>query len=378
MPFTKIQRAMIRGLLAVFVAAGSFAASHDEPRVVSVAPWPEADALFHRDPRWLGSDCAYSIDLGGGRVLWLFGDTFVATSDAYKRRESKMPRNTVALQRGYDPAKADMQFYWNRRDGAPASFFPDEDWGWYWPGGGIRLDDRLLLFLVKVRRTGDGMFGFAAIGTSAVAIDNPDETPDRWHLRMTEVPPNDYNVMVGSGSVLRAGDQVLAFGSVEPGPGHNIFLVRWPLAAVRRLDFAATEWWDATAGRWTLQRELSARPVPVFGNAQTEFSVHRDARSGRFIEIQTRGFGGADLAFRSAPAPTGPWSAPQSFHRPAESSLPRVLVYAGKAHPELTGADLVVTYATNTDWDRCLDDPAIYYPRILKVTLDAAAPKVAP
>ena len=42
-------------------------------------PWPEADALFRSDPRWLGADDAYSVDLGGRRVLWLFADTFVST-----------------------------------------------------------------------------------------------------------------------------------------------------------------------------------------------------------------------------------------------------------------------------------------------------------
>lgn len=31
--------------------------------------WPEADKLFHSDPRWLGADGAFSIDLGGGRVV---------------------------------------------------------------------------------------------------------------------------------------------------------------------------------------------------------------------------------------------------------------------------------------------------------------------
>lgn len=34
--------------------------------------WPEADLLFHKDAHWVGADDAYSVDLGGGRVLWLF------------------------------------------------------------------------------------------------------------------------------------------------------------------------------------------------------------------------------------------------------------------------------------------------------------------
>ena len=36
-------------------------------------------------------------------------------------------------------------------------------------------------------------------------------------------------------------------------------------------------------------------------------------------------------------------------YRPPESDGPRPFVYAGKAHPELTGADgLLVTYVANT------------------------------
>ena len=45
---------------------------------VTAEAWPEADAMFHRDPRWLGGDDAYSIDLGDGRIAWFFGDSFVA------------------------------------------------------------------------------------------------------------------------------------------------------------------------------------------------------------------------------------------------------------------------------------------------------------
>lgn len=345
------------------------AAEPISPLTASVTAWPEADALFHRDPTWLGSDCAYSVDLGRGRVLWLFGDTFIATSSAHQRRASKMPRNTIAIQQGYDPSRADIRFYWNTREGAPASFFPDTDWGWYWPGGGIRLEGQLLLFFMKVRRTGDGAFGFAAFGWAALAIDNPDEAPDRWHLRWLDTPPNDFGVMIGSGSVLRVGDHLHAYGSVEPGPGHAISLVRWPLASVRRLDLSKPEWWDAVSERWLPQDQLRQRPAPVFADAQTEFTVHFEPRLQRLLEVQTHGFGAADLTMRSAPAATGPWTALQKIHRPEEAAQPRVMIYSGKAHPELIGADLVLTYATNTDWERCLDDPKIYYPRFLKVAL---------
>jgi hypothetical protein len=88
--------------------------------------WPEADVLFHRDARWLGADAAYSVALGDARTLWLFGDTFVATSERNVRSESTMVRNTVAVQRGLDPVTASIEFTWGEAvGGGPGSYVPD-------------------------------------------------------------------------------------------------------------------------------------------------------------------------------------------------------------------------------------------------------------
>ncbi|MBF0531153.1 MAG: hypothetical protein HQK55_18175, partial [Deltaproteobacteria bacterium] len=50
--------------------------------------WPEADRMFHSDPLWLGGDGAGSVDLGGGRVLWLFGDSFVTDQPGTNRQDA--------------------------------------------------------------------------------------------------------------------------------------------------------------------------------------------------------------------------------------------------------------------------------------------------
>lgn len=73
--------------------------------------WPEADKLFHADPRWLGGDGAFSTDLGNGRVLWMFGDSFVAPKAGATRGQSAFIRNSVAIQTGYDPSHASIKFY---------------------------------------------------------------------------------------------------------------------------------------------------------------------------------------------------------------------------------------------------------------------------
>src|SRR5882724_13104279 len=109
-------------------------------------PWPEASALFLNDSTWLGGDGAYSVDLGSKRVLWLFGDSSIATSSARRRSESYFIRNSVALQTGYDPTHAFMRFYYGRQDNHPSSFVPEDGAYWFWPGHGIRLEGLLLLF----------------------------------------------------------------------------------------------------------------------------------------------------------------------------------------------------------------------------------------
>jgi hypothetical protein len=55
--------------------------------------------------------------------------------------------------------------------------------------------------------------------------------------------------------------------------------------------------------------------------------------------------------------------------RSCESDGPDPFVYAGKAHPELRGADLVVTYAANGPDRRLFSDLSIYSPRFVRVQL---------
>src|SRR6185436_12027265 len=110
--------------------------------------------LFRQDGHWAGGDDAYSIDLGAGRVLWLFGDSFVDPSGKHSRKGegARMVSNTVAVQQGYDPSSASMTFAWRTGgDGAPAAFFADREEFRYWPGHGIRIRDRLFVFLMKVK-----------------------------------------------------------------------------------------------------------------------------------------------------------------------------------------------------------------------------------
>ena len=331
--------------------------------------WREADRLFHRDPHWLGADVASSVDLGGGRILWLFGDTWIDPSGAGTRRGARMVSNSVAIQTGTDPATATIRFYWARAaDGSPEALLPDRGGESLWFGNGVRVGDRLVLFLARtIRGTGTGL-GFEHIGWTAMMVDNPDDEPPAWRVRPLDVPQNPLGILVGFAAILRLGEHVYALGSQNPVKSHPIYAVRWPAEAVRLGTLGQPEWWAGERLGW-IPDSSTVQRWPLFENGQAELSIHVDEATQRFIGVHTLGFGPADLMLRSAPALTGPWSAPRMVYRPPEYHRPDAMIYAAKGHSELTGADLVLTYATNTfEFAEQLTDSLVYYPRFVRLT----------
>jgi len=302
-------------------------------------PWTEAEGLFRRDPRWLGGDVAYSVDLSRERVLWLFGDSFIGTNAAGKRTQSTMVRNSVAIETGYDPSRASLKFYWRMQKGRPASFVPETRHAWLWPTHGVRLGTKLLLFFTRVRPDNrKDSLGFENFGWAAYLVDNPDQEPSAWVLRKTEIPTNAWNVIVGAAALV-AGDFLYVFGPAEPS--HDVYLLRWPLGAAEKGDLASPEWWCGLDQGWTRQQKLVRRPTPVFSEGGMEFSVQWDPHRKKFLAVHSVGFGASEIAIRWAERLQGPWSGPTPVYRPPESARPHTLEYAAKAHAELSGDSLV-------------------------------------
>jgi hypothetical protein len=293
----------------------------------------------------------------------MFGDSFVAAKAGDTRGQSRMARNTVAIQTGYDPSAASIKFYWRKR--GSGSFFPDEGKTWFWPSHGVRLGGRLLLFYNIVKPHGQpGPFGFEEDRTVAFLITNPDDEPPRWHIRKIGLPQNPWHILTGI-AVVREGDQFYLWAASEPG--HDVYLQRAPAARLANGDFSSVEWWCGEKRGWRLQDRMDGSPERVFGEGGTEFSVTSDATRKRYVYVQNVGFGGSDISVRTAPQLTGPWTDLRKVYRPPESDRPGALVYAGKAHPELLGADLVITYAVNGPDERLAEDLSIYFPRFVKV-----------
>ncbi|MBE3143351.1 MAG: DUF4185 domain-containing protein [Planctomycetes bacterium] len=331
--------------------------------------WREADQIFRRDPHWVGADVASSVDLGGHRTLWLFGDTWIDASGKGTRKGARMVSNSVAIQVGPDPTTAAISFYWGRdANGKPDAMFPDRNGESLWFGNGVRVGDRLILFFARtIRNTGVGI-GFEHVGWTAIMVTNPDSEPSSWQMHELETPINPLGILVGFAAVQKLDGYIVALGSQNPVKSHPIFAARWPIDEVRRGNLLHPEWWAGDRLGW-IPDSSDAQRYPLFNDGQSELTIHFDDLSQRFISVQTAGFGAADILMRAAPSFTGPWSDLRMVYRPPEYYIPNIMIYAGKAHPELTGADLILTYATNTfKFEEQLTDSLIYYPRFVRLT----------
>jgi hypothetical protein len=327
----------------------------------------DLDAAFHQDPRWLGGDGVYTIDLGDGRVLWLFGDSFIATSDAHVRTESTMVRNSVAVMTGTDLATAPMTFAWH--DGSPpSSFFPEDGASWFWPADGARLPTGLLVFLNEQIATPNQGLGFAAAGYRAVRVVDPSGPPASWTVEPVATVPAPHDATANIACSVVDGDHLVAL--VTDTDAHHGRLARWPIDAA---DLTAPEWWDGNA--WTAQAALTGAPAIVIDDGASECSLSRNG--DEWLYLASQGFGATTIGVRDGFHLEGPWSEPVTVFTPPESSADHAFVYAGKAHPMLVGKGLVVTYADNSFTFGDLFDPAraatLYWPHVVEIVLETIA-----
>ncbi|QEG36395.1 sialate O-acetylesterase [Bythopirellula goksoeyrii] len=341
---------------------------------LSATAWPEADVLFHRDPNWLGGDDAYSLDLGDGRVAWFFGDSFVAPTVPGERRGTTMVRNSIGIQSGYDPTSAKFKAYWQEFEGKPRSFIADEAEEFFWPGGSLVVDGKIIMLLMRARNANKKM-AFETTGWGAVLIDNIKRPPDQWQIRKLDCPQNRFDVLVGSATLIKDSEHLVAFSVASES--HDVYLVRWRLVDVAEGDLSSPEWWTGSTSDWVAQDKLVELPEPVFESGQTEFTVHFSREMNRYVQVQFSGFPLTPIALRTAPSLTGPWTALEEFYSP-EETIPgsskiddsERMLYAAKAHPELASEGLALTYCSNTyDINHLFDGLDLYFPRFLQVDL---------
>lgn len=317
--------------------------------------WSEADALFRADPHWLGGDAAASIPLDGDRSLWLFGDSFVATSGDYARDTAAIVHSTVGLQTGRDPETARLDLAWGSTP-TPVDYFAARDTAWLAPLGGARLPDgALLIFLAAVTGPAPGGGVFAA-GTRAVRIADPTGHPRTWVREPLALAPPAFAPDAELGGCSTVDGRHLVALSVDGGRGR---LVRWSLAALAAGRLDERSWW--TGDGWVAEAALVEPPAVVVSDASSRCTLLFDPQlgyepAGRWIYVASdpRGV----VRYREAVHLEGPYLADERPWLSSPTVAPDERAGGARLHPQLAaGGGYLLTFTVSSS------DPAALYER---------------
>ena len=340
------------------------------PPVVDAEPAPEWNARFDGKEGWIGGDCAYSVELGSKRVLWLFGDTLLGSVKDGKRAGARMVNNTIGIQTG-EGKEAAIRFVSKKgKDGkAEAMFVPKDGKGWFWVHAGIRVKDRLFFFLPQVDKTTDpGVLGFKHIGQWLAVVENPDDEPEKWKVSQHPMPFADFGPTrerSWGSAILADGEYLYVYGYDAARGKRRLMVARIP--ATKLDDFKA--WRFRTAKGWS---ESAADSVPLADELATEFSVSRAPDGRGYLAVYTENGLGSRIVGRYADAPEGPWSASVLLYTCPEMAKDKgVFCYAAKAHSwAANGNELLISYCVNTwEFARLFRDDTVYRPRFVRVGL---------
>jgi len=333
-------------------------------------PAPDLDATWAFPARsvalperaWLGGDSDWSIPLGNGSALWLFGDTFVGAWNASARQRVAggiaMPHGTLGR---VDGPGAPLVPFWNTSaDGsAPEAWFlprsgPAGDY--LWTTAGVTSGNGLLLLAARIRTTGSGAFGFRVVATTVVRVADARPHPLEWSYDTCDMPGTGQDNENGTGTVLHsaawragsgsraaAGDAVTLLGERHAASAGVAVMVRVPSASLASCRWEGASAWTG-AGGWAAAGPSPppwASLAPVFGPAVSETTVTpMPACAGAGFFSAWVPFGSSRVRVRTAPSETGPWAdAPSlAFDLPAPANdTSAYFSYAAKAHPELDG-----------------------------------------
>jgi DNA-binding winged helix-turn-helix (wHTH) protein len=337
----------------------------DSPPKVSATRWPEAEALFHRDARWLGGYVGPSVDLGAGRVAWFFGNSYVSEKPGQSRLGATYISNAIGIQHGYFAPTATLKVYWQTHDSTPASFFAEEDGHWFWPLQAALVDSGLLLFLQETRTSSEGL-GFQPVRTVVVLIENPKEPPDRWVFKPLQVTEADADMFINISALYLEGEYLYVFS--RQLPGGDAYLARWLQEETGVKGSLSTEWWCGEELGWlALDNDLSTAR-PVINDASNEFRIQFLPAQNKYILVEGWGFPKQVLNIRSADTLTGTWSERNIIYRPEERNRLNVYSYGIRAHPGLQGADIVATYDVEHEiFIEAALDTSVLYPRFVRI-----------
>ncbi|PZR95256.1 MAG: DUF4185 domain-containing protein, partial [Candidatus Chloroheliales bacterium] len=301
---------------------------------------------------WMGADGAYSVPLPDGRSVWIFGDTILgkAQTDG-SLKPSAFINNSLILQDG-DKLTA---IHGGSNAKPSAVITPTDSDTWYWPINGIVESDKLRVFLLHLKRAGNGTpgFDFTGIGHAIATLSLPD-------LKVEGVAPLPFDSKVDYGSsFVEDGGYTYIYGLEDLQSakyGH--------VARVARGQITSGKWQFYTGAGWSSNPVSATRIISDVSN----LSVFKRGSGYVLVGMESGfGFGKNILAYYSC-SPVGPWVNRAVLYTVPEANG-SIVTYLANAHPEFSkGAPLLISYCLNNTKPQAGANN-IYRPHFIRVSL---------
>ncbi|MGP3933346.1 DUF4185 domain-containing protein [Nonomuraea sp. KM88] len=310
---------------------------------------------------WTGADGTYSLELPGGKDLWIFSDTFLGQVNPDGSRPPVVEEggttvflnNTFAVER--DGRLSTIH------DGTaekPTAVMPprDED-HWFWAGDATLAGGVVEVTYQEYERFGDGAWDW------------------RWHRNVVarfapgrlDEPISVHDLPSGHGvswasATLKDGGYTYVYGVEDLGSPKYMHVARVKgQSLLGRWEYLKAD------GTWSPDEADSAR---VMSGVANEYSVSKVGSGYVLITHDTTEALNPNIVAYSSCSPAGPFTGKQHVYTTPETKGD-VFTYNAHAHPDVDGDGLVISYNVNsfvnTDHYR---DVSIYRPRFLDVTFE--------
>lgn len=364
-------------LLSVFSASSLLLSCNGGTQPTSPPPAPAAaSGYFPYEQGWLGGDGAYSVPLGGGRSLWIFGDTFVGPANATSRTQSTgFVHNSVAVST-CSGQTCTFQYYWaGMNTSTPGPMFSPPNSDWFWPMDGFVYNGTLYLALMQMHATGSGgAFGFAYSGAQLASISNYTAPPGSWSVTYQNL--NTGGSAVPGASIVVAqgpngnpdpsnpqGASYAYFFTVVPSNNSStpyMALLRLPVSQLNSAARPGNTSWEylksnSTWSAWLdTDTALPSDNAVVINPGATEMTVRYHSSTNQWIAVNPVGLDN-QAHYSLSSSMTGSWGQSRNLYSYPEMQMTNpnytanVFCYAAKEHVELeTAGQLFFTYACNS------------------------------
>ncbi len=306
--------------------------------------------------RWTGADSAYSVKLPGGKIAWIYSDTFLGAvnPDGSRPIESPFIHNSIIID-----DHGVLTTYTGGTPEAPESLVHvaggDEAVNWYWFGDATVEGSHLRVMLLEFEKTGPNPFDFAFKGTAIASF-----ALDTMELEgVTALPESPVQ---WASAIYEDGRYTYIYG-VEDRQAQKFA----HLARVRSGELTTQAWEYLGESGWTTDPTASKRILEGVAN---EFSVSKF--QGRYTLVTgdaTEILSSKIVMYRSASL-EGPFEGKTVLYSTPETGG-NIFTYNAKAHPELgNGHTLNISYNVNSfDTNDVYTDVDNYRPRYVDATV---------